>query len=82
MIDWILTVGMSLMGIAFIVLGIQLLKSNNSFGIVPIIFAFVGFNGVREDILNYRVEIKTESFGLWHMFLVCAGALLQRPQHF
>lgn len=74
MIDWILTVGMSLMGIAFIVLGTQLLRSNNSFGIVPIVFAFVGFNGVREDILNYRGRIKNRKFWLMaHVSRMCGG---------
>lgn len=64
-IDWVLTVGMFLMGIAFIVLGTTLLKNdNNSFGIVPIVFAFIGFGSVREDILNYRGRIKTKQFWL------------------
>lgn len=63
-IDWVLTVGMFLMGIAFIVLGTILLKNNNSFGVVPIVFAFVGFSGVREDVLNYLGRAKTKQFWL------------------
>lgn len=64
-IDWVLTVGMFLMGIAFIVLGTTLLKNdNNSFGIVPIVFAFIGFGSVREDISNYRGRIKNKQFWL------------------
>lgn len=65
MIDWLLTIGMFLMGIAFIMLGVILLKDqNNSFGIVPIVFAFVGFGSVREDILNYKGRIKSPKFWL------------------
>jgi uncharacterized membrane protein len=65
MIDWLLTMGMFLMGIAFIMLGVNLLKEqNNSFGIVPIVFAFVGFGSVREDILNYRGRMKSTKFWL------------------
>lgn len=63
-IDWMLTVGMFLMGIVFIVLGTQLLKEDNSFGIVPIVFAFLGFSGVREDVLNYLGRVKTKKFWL------------------
>jgi uncharacterized membrane protein len=64
-LDWILTCGMFLMGIVFIILGVILLKNQqNSFGVVPIVFAFVGFGSVREDILNYTGRIKSQKFWL------------------
>ena len=64
-VDWALSVGMFLMGIAFIFLGVTLLKDQeNSFGVVPIVFAFVGFGGVREDIRNYTGRIKSQTFWL------------------
>jgi uncharacterized membrane protein len=64
-LDWLLSGGMFLMGIAFIYLGITLLRDQeNAFGIVPIVFAFVGFSSVREDFLNYTGRVKTSQFWL------------------
>lgn len=63
--DWLLSAGMFLIGIAFIISGVMLLKNQqNAFGIVPITFAFVGFSSVREDVLNYSGRIKSQKFWL------------------
>lgn len=64
-LDWVLSGGMFFMSIAFVFLGVTLLKDQqNSFGIVPIVFAFVGFGSVRVDLLNYTGRIKSSQFWL------------------
>lgn len=63
-IDWVLTIGMLLMGIAFLGLGITNLIEGNNFGIVPIAFGVIGLVGVKEDFTNYRGKSKTKNYWL------------------
>jgi len=52
-IDWALTLGMLVFGIAFISLGAYKLFLGNTFGLVFIAFGFIGSSMVRADIKNY-----------------------------
>ncbi|MBL0024239.1 MAG: hypothetical protein WBP08_19380 [Saprospiraceae bacterium] len=63
LIDWILTISMLLFGVAFIGFGIYHLINGENFGIVFIVFGFIGLRMVSKDIQNYKG--KTEIVNYW-----------------
>jgi uncharacterized membrane protein len=63
LIDWLLTVFMLLFGLAFIGFGIYHLSNSENFGIVFIVFGFIGLRMVGRDIKNYKG--KTEIINYW-----------------
>ena len=63
-IDWMLTIGMLVMGLAFFGIGIPALLKGNNFGIVPIVFGLVGLLSVKEDLSNYRGKPKAKNYWL------------------
>lgn len=63
-IDWILSVGMFLFGIGFIIYGILLLLSSNNFGIVLLVFGFISISMVYQDFKNYQGQNSNINFWL------------------
>jgi uncharacterized membrane protein len=63
-VDWALTIGMLLSGIIFIVLGILSLIKGNNFGIVFIVFGFLGLRFVKADFNNYKGKVKEKNYWL------------------
>lgn len=63
-IDWILSAGMFLFGIGFIIYGILLLLSSNNFGIVLLVFGFISISMVYQDFKNYQGKNSNKNFWL------------------
>jgi uncharacterized membrane protein len=63
-IDWILSVTMLIFGIGFIVYGVLLLLSNQSFGIVLLVFGFISVLMVKKDFKNYKGKNIEKNFWL------------------
>lgn len=63
-LDWILTLGMSIGGGWFIFMGMKALFVQNWFGIVPLVFAYLGLSMVVEDFYNYRGKPKIKNYFL------------------
>jgi uncharacterized membrane protein len=63
-IDWILSITMLIFGIGFIVYGILLLLSNQSFGIVLLVFGFISVLMVKKDLKNYKGKNIEKNFWL------------------
>jgi uncharacterized membrane protein len=53
-LDWILTYGMGVAGILFVILGAMEFLKGNIFGIVYLVFAGIGFLFIRMDLNNYK----------------------------
>lgn len=62
--DWGLTGGMLLAGIAFLGFGLALLIRGNNFGIVFLAFSFIGLRFSFADMSNYRGKSKIKNFWL------------------
>lgn len=63
-IDWILTAVMLLAGISLLGLGSLNLLKSNFFGLVFIIFGFIGLLFVRHDLKNYRGKSHISNYWL------------------
>lgn len=63
-IDWILSAGMFLFGIGFIIYGILLLLSSNNFGIVLLVFGFISISMAYQDFKNYQGRNSNKNFWL------------------
>jgi uncharacterized membrane protein len=63
-LDWMITLGMLLIGILFIGFGIWNIISQNYFGVVFLVFGIVGINMVRTDYDNYRGKLKEKKYWL------------------
>ena len=63
-IDWILSVGMFLFGVGFIIYGVLLLLSSNNFGIVLLVFGFISISMVYQDFKNYQGRNSNKNFWL------------------
>ena len=61
-IDWAITVGMLVAGVAFIGFGIRLLLGGTNFGIVLITFGTLGLRLVRTDFSNYKGKAITKNY--------------------
>lgn len=64
LLDWSLTIGMLLFGLAFIGIGAYHLVKGNNFGIVFIVFGFVGLRFVKTDFDNYGGKPKETNYWL------------------
>jgi uncharacterized membrane protein len=63
-IDYALSIFMFIAGIAFICIGISRLIDGNEFGIVYIVFAFLGLRFVHRDSNNFRGKVKYVNYWL------------------
>jgi uncharacterized membrane protein len=63
-LDWLLTIGMGTAGIAFLFLGGKALYSGNTFGIVYIVFGFIGLLFVNGDLKNYSGKSRHRNYWL------------------
>ena len=63
-IDWILSAGMFLFGVGFIIYGVLLLLSSNNFGIVLLVFGFISISMVYQDFKNYQGRNSNKNFWL------------------
>ena len=63
-IDWILTIGMMVTGLFFIILGIYNLLVKNNFGIVLLVFGFISLRFVIIDFINYNGKFKEKNYWL------------------
>lgn len=63
-IDWILTAGMCIAVLVFIILGINTLINKNSFGIVYVVFGVISLRFVKTDMDNYTGKAKTKNYWL------------------
>lgn len=63
-IDWILSAGMFLFGVGFIIYGVLLLLSSNNFGIVLLVFGFISISMVYQDFKNYIGRNSNKNFWL------------------
>jgi uncharacterized membrane protein len=74
LIDWALTIGMMLSGLVLAGFGVNHLVNGNNFGVVFIVFAFVGLRAVKSDFDNYRGKPKEKNFWLLaHIVRMTAG---------
>ena len=74
LIDWALTIGMMLSGLVLAGFGVYHLIGGNMFGIVFIVFAFVGLRAVKDDFDNYSGKPKEKNFWLLaHILRMTAG---------
>jgi uncharacterized membrane protein len=64
LIDWVLTIFMLLFGVAFIGFGIYHLAKSENFGIVFIVFGFLGLRMVGKDIKNYKGKAEISNYWL------------------
>ena len=64
LIDWLLTVGISLFALFFISIGIRNLLNGNSFGIVFIVFGALGLLFSYQDYTNFRGRSGIQNFYL------------------
>lgn len=64
LIDWLLTTGMFVGGMYFVYMGIKSVSMQNWFGMVPLVFAFIGLSMVAEDIYNYRGKPRIKNYFL------------------
>lgn len=73
-LDWSITICMLVTGIVFIIFGIHHLLTHNNFGIVFIVFGFIGLRFVRMDIGNYKGKVKAKNYWLLaHLQRMTAG---------
>ena len=73
-VDWALSTGMLLSGLAFIVFGTSKFINGNSFGIVFIVFAILGLLSVKTDFYNYKGKPKEKNYWLIaHLQRMTAG---------
>lgn len=63
-LDWVLTYGMGLAGILFIVMGALQLMKGNTFGIVYLVFAGIGFLFIKMDFDNYNEKSRHKNYWL------------------
>jgi uncharacterized membrane protein len=63
-LDWVLTYGMALAGLLFLVLGIKALIGGDTFGIVYIVFGSISLLFVRADLVNYRGKAREKNYWL------------------
>ena len=63
-IDWILSSMMFVFGIGFMIYGILLLLSSNTFGIVLLVFGLISLSMVVQDIYNYTTHKLAKNFWL------------------
>lgn len=63
-IDWVLTLGMLVLGLIFVVSGAFMIDRSNFFGIAYIIFGAIGLSSVRRDFSNYRGDARKRQFWL------------------
>ncbi len=63
-IDWMLSLGMLLTGIVFIVLGATQLYSSNNFGIVYLVFGLIGLRFFNTDRVNYKGKSNIKNYWL------------------
>ena len=63
-LDWLLTFGMGLAGVLFLVYGGKALIDGIFFGSVYIVFGFFGLLFVRADLINYRGKSKDRNYWL------------------
>ncbi len=64
LLDWVITIGMLLAGVVFIVLGVIHLVTQNNFGIVFIVFGTLGLRSVKTDFDNYSGKLKEKNYWL------------------
>ena len=62
--DWVLTLGMMVLGMVFILSGTVRVSNGNSFGIAYIVFGAIGLSSVRKDLANYRGKAHQRHFWL------------------
>jgi uncharacterized membrane protein len=63
-IDWILSSGMLIAGVIFVILGTMSLFKGNTFGIVFLVFGGLGLLFVRTDITSYRGRANSRNYWL------------------
>ena len=63
-LDWTITLAMLVVGIIFIGLGLKQLISQNTFGIVFIVFGGLGLFFVKTDWANYRGKLQAKNYWL------------------
>ena len=63
-LDWILTYGMGVAGILFVILGIIEFLKGNIFGIVYLVFAGIGFLFIKMDFDNYKEKSRHKNYWL------------------
>jgi uncharacterized membrane protein len=63
-LDWAITISMLLAGLLFIGLGIRHLLAHNNFGIVFIVFGWLGLRSVKTDFGNYKGKLKEKNYWL------------------
>ncbi len=63
-IDWLLTGVMLITGLTLVVLGINMLLSQKTFGLVLIVFGFFSLLFVRVDFKNYRGKSQIKNYWL------------------
>lgn len=64
LIDWILTIGISLFALFFVSIGIRNLMNGNSFGTVFLVFGSLGWLFAYQDFKNYRGQSGIRNFYL------------------
>ncbi|MGC4041579.1 MAG: DUF2306 domain-containing protein [Flavobacterium sp.] len=73
-IDWLLTIIMLLFALSFILYGVAILMSRNSFGVVLLVFGLISILMARKDIKVYRGNIKFKNYWLlMHIQRMTAG---------
>ncbi len=64
LIDWALTIGMLVFGLGFLGVGAYHLIKGNNFGLVFLVFGFLGLRFVQADMGNYRGKPKEKNYWL------------------
>jgi len=76
LIDWMITISMLIVGIAFIAIGIILLIKSNNFGIVFIVFGALSLRFVQSDFKNYKGNSAIKNYWLLAHFQRMTGAYI------
>lgn len=63
-LDWVLTIGMAIAGVLFIVFGIRELIGHNLMGIAYLVFALIGFRFVKADFNHYKSQNTRHNYWL------------------
>lgn len=63
-IDWILTIAMALSGLLLFGIGVLLILRSKYFGIVLIVFGFLGLRFVKDDLKNFKGQSRFKNYWL------------------